>query len=123
MAEPRRFRLERAVDHSGVSGTGVVAHGVLWPDGGVTVRWAGEHASTVVWSGIADVEHVHGHGGTTQIVWLDPGRAEARAATEAGHYFSTHCLHGHHDQCKGTCKHCPAGCRCDCHITVPGRTP
>lgn len=31
------------------------------------------------------------------------------------HYFSTHCLHDHHDQCKGTCKHCPEACRCDCH--------
>lgn len=71
MAAPRRFRLERAVDVSGVSGIGVVAHGVLWPDGGVTVRWRGEHPSTVIWAGIDAVEHVHGHGGATQIVWLD----------------------------------------------------
>lgn len=32
------------------------------------------------------------------------------------HYYSTHCLHGAHDQCKGTCKHCPAACRCICHF-------
>lgn len=30
-------------------------------------------------------------------------------------YLSTHCLHLNHDECKTTCKHCPARCVCDCH--------
>jgi len=41
----------------------------------------------------------------------------SRLATWIGHYYSTHCLHGHHDQCKGTCKHCPRPCRCRHHRT------
>jgi len=34
----RRFYLDRRTDVSGVSGTGIVAHGVVWPDGTVTIR-------------------------------------------------------------------------------------
>jgi hypothetical protein len=69
----RRFKLVRHADVSGVSGTGHVADGVIWPDGTATVRWRGEHPSTVCWDGgQAAVEHVHGHGGATEIVWLDP---------------------------------------------------
>ena len=33
MKEPRRFSLNRDRDHSGVSGTGVVAYGVMFGDG------------------------------------------------------------------------------------------
>jgi len=43
--------------------------------------------------------------------WMRTSRTLASMA----HYFSTHCLHDHHDECKGTCKHCPERCRCDCH--------
>ena len=28
------------------------------------------------------------------------------------HYLSTYCLHGLHDQCRITCKHCPEMCWC-----------
>jgi hypothetical protein len=31
------------------------------------------------------------------------------------HYFSTSCMHGLHEVCKGICKFCPEKCRCDCH--------
>lgn len=36
------------------------------------------------------------------------------------HYFSTYCIHGLHDRCRLTCKHCDRSCRCDCH--QEGRT-
>lgn len=68
---PRRFRLVRDHDVSGVSGLGVVAHGVQFADGAVVTRWDAEIAQTCVWASIADVEHVHGHGGATRIVWID----------------------------------------------------
>lgn len=72
-APPRRFVLRRTVDVSGVSGTGDVADGVLWPDGTASVRWRGEHPSVVFWDrGQVSVDHIHGHGGATKIVWLDP---------------------------------------------------
>lgn len=71
MDVPRRFRLQRTVDATGVSGTGTVADGVLWPDGSAALRWRTQHASTAVYASLADVEHIHGHGGATQVVWLD----------------------------------------------------
>ena len=72
MSESRRFQLHRDVDITGVSGTGVVADGVLWPDGYVSIRWRGEHGSIVGWDrGMESVEKIHGHGGASRIVWLD----------------------------------------------------
>lgn len=39
LGEPRLFAMMRAADESGVSGTGRVMDGVLWPDGHVVTRW------------------------------------------------------------------------------------
>jgi len=63
---PQPFALHRAEDVTGVSGAGVVAHGVLFADGTVAIRWGGEHASTVIWDSLADAMHVHGHDGRTR---------------------------------------------------------
>lgn len=65
----RLFHLQRDVDVSGISGTGIVADGVVFPDGVAVIRWRGERQSTVVWPSIEDVEAIHGHGGATRIVW------------------------------------------------------
>jgi hypothetical protein len=70
--QPRRFHLQRDTDITGVSGTGRVANGVLWPDGSVSIRWTGDRPSTVHWDDLAHAQHVHGHGGHTRIVWDDP---------------------------------------------------
>lgn len=69
----RRFVLERREDHTGVSGTGIVADGVLF-DGLMPVYvlcWRGEHSSVVMWHSEADLLAVHGHGGSTVIRWVD----------------------------------------------------
>jgi len=68
---PRRFRLIRLFDVSGVSGIGVVAEGVQFDDGAVALRWKGDHPSTVAWDSIAAVLAVHGHHGATELEWLD----------------------------------------------------
>lgn len=68
----RTFTLQRDVDVTGVSGTGVVADGVEFDDDTVVIHWRGDTASTVVWSppnAMAKVEKIHGHGGATRIVW------------------------------------------------------
>lgn len=65
------FTLQRAVDVSGISGTGEVAWGVEWPDGAVAVRWHGDHPSTAAWGDIRDVEAIHGHGGKTLVTYND----------------------------------------------------
>lgn len=67
----RRFVLVRDVDHTGMSGTGLVAEGVVWSDDSATVRWRGERSSLVHWRCLEDVESVHGHDGTTRVVWVD----------------------------------------------------
>jgi hypothetical protein len=80
--EPRRFYLDRSTDVTGASGTGRVADGVLWPDGTVTIRWRGEHQSTVNWDNLASAELVHGHDGATRMVFLDLGEDERVAELE-----------------------------------------
>ncbi|ANZ35246.1 hypothetical protein BBK82_03310 [Lentzea guizhouensis] len=82
MAEPHRFYLDRRTDVTGASGTGRVADGVLWPDGTVTIRWRGEHQSTVNWDDLASAETVHGHDGATRLVFLDLDDDEHAAELE-----------------------------------------
>jgi hypothetical protein len=69
----RRFELHRDVDVTGVSGTGVVAEGIVYSDGVATLHWISQWPSSVVHyeRGMESIEHVHGHGGHTRIVWLD----------------------------------------------------
>lgn len=68
----RRFLLFRHKDISGVSGTGIIACGVEYPDGAVAIRWQGKYPSTAAWPNIDGVLAVHGHGGATEVCWLDP---------------------------------------------------
>jgi hypothetical protein len=62
----------RYEDVSGVSGTGPVAEGVQFTDGSVALRWYGDYPTTTVWDGIDSVIAIHGHGGATEVEWLDP---------------------------------------------------
>ena len=72
-AQPRRFVLDRVEDATGISGTGEVAWGCVFPDGVAVLRWNTPWPSSVVHydRGIESVEMVHGHGGRTRIRWLD----------------------------------------------------
>lgn len=68
------FELHRDVDHSGLSGTGVVADGAVFPDGTTVLRWRETNngdlrPTTAVFESVASVEATHGHGGSTRIVW------------------------------------------------------
>jgi hypothetical protein len=68
----RRFGLRRYSDVSGVSGTGIVADGVLFEDGSVALRWRGKAPATAVWASIELMLVAHGHEGATVIEWYDP---------------------------------------------------
>lgn len=70
---PRRFFLRRDTDVSGVSGTGVVAEGIEFSDGTVAMRWISDWPTSVVFhgKGIESVMAIHGHGGSTKIIFLD----------------------------------------------------
>jgi hypothetical protein len=64
----RCFTLHRAEDVTGVSGTGLVAWGIEWPDGTVSMRWVSATPSFLNYEGgIAYVQAVHGHQGRTVV--------------------------------------------------------
>lgn len=62
------FYLQRNVDSSGISGTGVVAVGVVMPSGTCILEWCTFHSSIAHYKNIADVESIHGHKGNTQVI-------------------------------------------------------
>jgi hypothetical protein len=95
----RRFRLVRTVDATGVSGTGVVAEGVIFSDGWAVTHWLSRppvnEPTTQVWHnpGHEPIRKVHGHNGSTKIEWLDianpiPGADYASAWTELRGYVA-----------------------------------
>jgi hypothetical protein len=73
----RRFRLVREEDVSGVSGTGVVAEGVVFSVGKVALSWCSPYRSVTIYESLDDLEAVHGHEGRTRIEWVDPPRQRA----------------------------------------------
>ena len=80
MSEIRRFNLVRTEDESGVSGTGVVAVGAMFPSGYCELEWLNDENDNLDTSqnghasypgGPDDLVEVHGHGGRTTIQWID----------------------------------------------------
>lgn len=67
----RLFELHRDEDETGVSGTGVVAEGVVFGDGKVALRWKTATASTTLFDDVAQMLEVHGHDGKTRLVYAD----------------------------------------------------
>lgn len=66
-----RVHLERDEDVSGVSGTGTVAYGVVFPDGEIVLRWDTVVNSTVIYRSLEDLERIVSHGGRTRVVLDD----------------------------------------------------
>jgi hypothetical protein len=68
----RRFALIRTKDVSGMSGSGVVAVGSLFPDGLCFLSWTiSALKSYGIYNSVADLEALHGHDGGTTIKYLD----------------------------------------------------
>ena len=68
----RRFALVRPdTDVSGVSGTGVVALGVVTHTGCVFAQWTEPGEIVVQPRGLAAFLSVHGHDGATVVRWID----------------------------------------------------
>lgn len=79
---PRRFELVRHEDNTGTSGTGVVAVGVEYGDGAVHMQWLNEGnddletvsngcAFKPAPDGVEATIEIHGHGGRTELRWVD----------------------------------------------------
>lgn len=67
----RLFQLVREDDESGVSGTGVVAQGVEFDNGRVSMTWLKSHLGmTGNYDNITVMLKVHGHGGKTKVEWV-----------------------------------------------------
>lgn len=62
------FWLKRIEDESGVSGTGIVAEGVMFSNGKCVLSWLTKHTSVAVYDSIDELEAIHGHNGKTVIV-------------------------------------------------------
>ena len=67
----RRFQLVRKEDVSGVSGIGIVAEGVEWANGMVTMSWLGSYHCIENVGNIHTIFAVHGHHGASTVEWLD----------------------------------------------------
>lgn len=67
------FVLARVEDVSGVSGTGIVANGILWPDGQAVIHWTGHQYPTTTPhpGGMESVLAIHGHNGATRVIWKE----------------------------------------------------
>ena len=75
----KEFYLQRNEDESGVSGTGIVARGVVFPSGKVVLEWQTFHTSLCIYQNLSDVEAIHGHGGKTVVIMgLPPVQKKAK---------------------------------------------
>lgn len=67
----RRFVLDRKHDATGTSGTGIVAEGILFSNGKVALTWFSHYGAVNVYDSMEVVKVLHGHSGSTDIVWVD----------------------------------------------------
>lgn len=66
------FYLVRHTDVNGLSGTGVVAVGVVYPNGKAHMQWISFKSSFEMHDSVDSLMDIHGHGGATELVWGDP---------------------------------------------------
>jgi len=71
----RRFYLKRNEDASGVSGLGNVAEGCQHDTNWCSLVWLGHRDEggdvMAFYKNIERIIEIHGHGGMTQVVWID----------------------------------------------------
>jgi len=69
--QARRLHLLRTEDVSGVSGTGIVAFGVQFPDGTIVLNWDTKVSSITIYKSLSDLQQIVGHGGRTKVIYDD----------------------------------------------------
>jgi len=78
MAKIEHFYLLRKEDQSGVSGTGIVARGVVLPSGHCVMEWLTFTSSIAIYKNINDLIEIHSHGGKTQVIMGDPPTSKGK---------------------------------------------
>lgn len=66
------FYLLRHADINGLSGTGVVAVGVVYPNGRAHMQWVSFKTSFEMHDSVENLIDIHGHNGATQLIYGDP---------------------------------------------------
>jgi len=85
----RMFQMVRNNDETGVSGTGIVADGIEFPNGMVAVCWRSKTPSVNVYRSYVEFKHVHidAHpSNDTEIIWAEaewPAPAEKEEENDA----------------------------------------
>ena len=74
--ELKPFILNRLEDESGVSGTGLVAVGVMFPSGHCVLEWLVPPRTMGWYENPDDIVAVHGHNGKTMMLWLNGGNID-----------------------------------------------
>ena len=72
MLKVKPFYLLRVVDINGISGTGVVAIGVVLPSGSAILEWCSFESSINIYKNLDHVKDIHGHEGKTTIIMGHP---------------------------------------------------
>ncbi len=65
----RTFQLRRLIDVSGISGTGIIAVGIQFPNGTCVMQWQTNYPTLEIVNSIDDLMTIHGHGGATVMEW------------------------------------------------------
>jgi len=68
MQDIKPFYLLRNEDETGISGTGIVAIGAIYPSGKCVIEWLTFTTSMNIYNTFDQVVEVHGHGGKTQVI-------------------------------------------------------
>ena len=80
----KTFYLNRLSDVNGLSGTGIVAVGVVYPNGKAHMQWISFKSSFEMHESVESLIDIHGHSGATQLVWGDPPCADDKPKKKAG---------------------------------------
>lgn len=83
----RMFQPWRDEDQSGVSGTGRVAVGAVFPSGKVVMEWLGARSTFGIYQNLQDVEHIHGHGGRTHLAFDENCATKPAPARRISHLW------------------------------------
>ncbi|MEV5449992.1 hypothetical protein [Streptomyces sp. NPDC052535] len=91
IAFARPFVLRRDRDISDVSGTGIIADGVLFPDGHAAIHWRGRWPLTTPHpDGMDSIIAIHDHGGRgdLHVVWPDQATVRSRFRSDLAELFA-----------------------------------